>query len=52
MDLVVRIGVPSSGQDSPVFWVVCPFWSGNVVQSSCPTVWASTNMKSQSSSVS
>ena len=25
------------GSSSPVSWLVCPFWSGSVVQSSCPT---------------
>ena len=31
--------------------LVCPLRSGSVVQSSEPTGWASTNMKSQSGSV-
>ena len=35
-----------------MLWLVCPFASGSVVQSSWPTVCASTNVKSQSGSVS
>ena len=35
-----------------MLWLVCPFASGSVVQSFWPTVWASTNVKSQSGSVS
>ena len=37
---------------SPAVVSVCPLASGSVVQSSVPTSWASTNMKSQSASVS
>src|SRR5919108_979765 len=41
-----------AGQLSPVELSVCPFASGSVVQSSSPTVCASTNTKSQFGSVS
>ena len=41
-----------TGRTKPVSWLVWPLRSGSVVQSSCPTVWASTNTKSQLGSVS
>ena len=43
---------PSGVVAGPVLWLVLPFSSGSVVQSSPPGVRASTNRKSQSCSVS
>jgi hypothetical protein len=51
---MVRNGCRPSqyGQTLPVSWLVLPLTSGSVVQSSWPTVCASTNMKSHVGSVS